>query len=143
MENNQNLQPENKVGLKVFLLIVIQIIVAIPLYLLVFITVNAVTNGALLNLPVLQAIIATILFIASLYIALLIRSNKFVFEDIKPVSQMNAMVNAVFGLLGLLAGHDFTKFYIFIAYTIFGYLVPKWFLENKFKKSTTASIVTK
>ena len=140
MENNLNTQSKSKVGLKVFLLILIQIVIAIPLYLLVFLTLNAVTSRGLLASPILQSIIATVLFVASLFIALLIRSNKFLPEDAPKVSQLNAMVNGVFGLLGVLQNPSFAKIILLVTYTLFGYFVPKWFLEHKLKNQTPPAV---
>lgn len=125
---NQNLPKKNKVGLKVFLVIIMQDVIMIPLAILWIV----ILGGNKMSLPT-ELIVAVILFTISLHLTLLILKKKFVFEDAKKVSRWLSTIIAGFLAGAFLLSGDAKYLLQMIIYSNIIYFYTKAFIKRKFK----------
>jgi len=136
MEQSESPPIKNKIGLKVFLTIIIQLLIAFPLYILggillyQFISIN----------PIVEIIVAIIFFLISLYLALLILGKKFIPQDINDFSRGMGIIYLAFGISILVMSFLTKSLYILdiiiqlVLYPLLGYLLIRLVLQRKFNK---------
>ena len=136
MEQLSQASIKNKVGVKVFLTIIIQLIIAIPLYILG----GMLLYGIISVGSIAEIMIVVIFFLISLYLTLLILGNKFIPQDIRDFSKTMGMVYLAFGILVLVFSLSMKSFNLLdiiihlVLYPLLGYFFIRLFLQKKFSK---------
>ena len=136
MEQSNQSSVKNKVVVKIFLIIIVQLIIAIPLYILGGMLLYGIIHVG----SIVEAIMAVIFFLISLYLTLLILGKRFIPQDIRDLSKTMGMVYLAFGILVLVFSLSMKNFNLLniighlVLYPLLGYFFIRLFLQKKFSK---------